>query len=241
MSDTTDPAGSTPSANAAPASIPPGWYDEGTGSGLMRWWSGAGWTEHVAVPVAGPASGPAVAPTAGPVAMAAPVRPALPADRPVYSVWIWLVVLLPLLSYISLLFYRPDFSYLSSSDYLDDPLAFQSHYLASLFTPAYVVILLTGWLVYGLMVVFAWRDVVWLRTQGVVRPFHWAWTFLNSWVYIIGRSVIVYGVARPRGRAPIWVLVAVAVVGFAVSIIWTVSMMGDMMSHLPDFSSYSDS
>ena len=228
MSDTTDPAGSTPPAGAPPANIPPGWYDEGTGSGQMRWWSGAEWTEHVAAPAAAPYA-------------AAPARPALPADRPIYSVWIWLVVLLPLLSYISFLFYRPDFSYLSSSEYLNDPLAFQSHYLASVFSPAYVVILLTGWLVYGLMVVFAWRDVVWLRTQGVVRPFHWAWTFLNSWVYIIGRSVIVYGVARPRGRAPIWVLIGVAVLGFAVSIIWTISIMGGMLSQIPDVSSYSNS
>lgn len=239
MSDTTVPADSTPSsttpssstapASTPPTNIPPGWYDEGTGSGQMRWWSGADWTEHVAVPAAGPA------------AMVAPVRPALPADRPVYSVWIWLVVLLPLLSSISVLFYRPDFSYLSNPDYLNDPLAFQSHYFASLFSPAYVVVLLTGWLVYGLGVVFAWRDVVWLRGQGVVRPFHWAWTFLLSWVYVIGRSVIVYGVARPRGRAPIWVLIAVVVVSFAVSIVWTVSIMGGMYSHLPDYRTYSNS
>ena len=220
MSDSTTPSGST-----RPTNIPPGWYDEGNGSGQMRWWSGADWTEHVAAPVAA----------------AAPVRPALAADRPIYSVWIWLVVLLPLLSYISFLFYRPDFSYLSSTDYLNDPMAFQAHYMAEVFSPAYVVILLTGWLSYGLMVVFAWRDVVWLRKQGVVRPFHWAWTFLNSWVYIIGRSVIVYGVARPRGRAPIWVLIAVAVVGFTVSIVWTVSIMGGMLSHVPDYSSYSNS
>jgi len=223
MSDTTAPAGSTP-----PTNIPPGWYDEGTGSGQMRWWSGAEWTEHVAVPAAGPG------------AMIAPVRPALPADRPVYSVWIWLIVLLPLLSYISVLFYRPDFSYLSSSDYLNDPQAFQAHYFASIFTPGYVVLLLSGWLSYGLMVVFAWRDVVWLGKQGVVRPFHWAWTFLNAWVYIIGRSVIVYGVARPRGRAPIWVFIAVTVLGFVISLIWTITLMGGMMSHIPDVSSYSN-
>jgi len=218
MSDTPPP----------PTNIPPGWYDEGTGSGLMRWWSGAEWTEHVAAPAAGPG------------AMAAPVRPALPADRPVYSVWIWLIALLPLLTYISFLFYRPDFSYFSSADSLNDPMAFQARYMAEVFSPAYVVVLLTSWLSYGLMVVFAWRDVVWLRKQGVVRPFHWAWTFLNSWVYIIGRSVIVYGVARPRGRAPIWVLIAVAVVGFTVSIIWTVSIMGGILSHVPDVSSYSN-
>jgi hypothetical protein len=155
-------------------------------------------------------------------------------------VWIWLVVLLPLLSYTAILFYRPDFDYLSSSDYLNDPLAFESHYLQSVFSPAYVVVLLTGLLVYGLMVLFAWRDVVWLRKQGVVRPFHWAWAFLHSWIYIIGRSVIVYRVARPRGRAPIWVLIAVAVVGFTVSIVWTVMIMGGMYSHLTDYSSYSN-
>jgi hypothetical protein len=27
---------------------PPGWYDDGHGG--MRWWDGANWTEHVAIP-----------------------------------------------------------------------------------------------------------------------------------------------------------------------------------------------
>jgi hypothetical protein len=219
MSDTTVPAGSTP-----PAQIPPGWYDEGTGSGRMRWWSGVAWTEHVAVPAvfAAPVAAPAPA-------VAAPVRPPLPADRPVYSAWIWLVVLLPLLSYTAILFYRPEF---------DDPSG--ARYLASVFSPAYFALLLTGLVVYALMVLFAWRDVVWLRKQGVVQPFHWAWTFLHAWIYIIGRSVIVYRVARPRGRVPIWVLIAVAVVGFTVSIVWSVTLLGGMYSQLTDPSSYTN-
>jgi hypothetical protein len=228
MSDTTVPGASTP-----PALIPPGWYDEGTGSGRMRWWSGVGWTEHVAVPtaVAAPVAAPAPAPMPAAVAAPAPapVRPALPADRPVYSVWIWLVVLLPLLSYTAILFYRPEF---------DDPSGSRS--LASVFSPAYFALLLTGLLVYGLMVLFAWRDVVWLRKQGVVQPFPWAWTFLHAWIYIIGRSVIVFQVARPRGRVPIWVLIAVAVVGFTVSIVWSVTLLGGMYSQLTDPSSYSN-
>ncbi|MDN3495460.1 DUF2510 domain-containing protein [Planococcus sp. APC 4015] len=29
-------------------SMPPGWYDDGRGA--LRWWDGAQWTEHVAVP-----------------------------------------------------------------------------------------------------------------------------------------------------------------------------------------------
>jgi len=221
MSDSTVPAGSTPPSQTPPAQIPPGWYDDGTGAGRMRWWSGAEWTEHVAAPAAG----------------AAPARPALPADRPVYSAWIWLVVLLPLLSYVSFLFWQPNFDYLSSNDAVSDPLRYQSELYASIYTPGYFVILFTGWVIYGLMVVFAWRDVVWLRKQGVVRPFHWAWTFLLSWVYVIGRSVIVYRVAAPRGRAPIWVLIAVIVVSFVVSIAWTVSITSGMLSHLPGYSS----
>jgi len=216
MSDTT-------AAAASPAQIPPGWYDDGTGTGHMRWWSGAEWTEHVAAPVAATYA-------------AAPVRPVLPAGTPIYSVWIWLVVLLPLVSYVSFLFWQPSFDYLGSNDALSNPARFQAEY-QSLLTPGYFVSLFLGWVIYGLGVVFAWRDVVWLRKQGVVRPFHWAWTFLLSWVYIIGRSVIVYRVAAPRGRAPIWVLIGVVVVSFVVAIAWTVSIMSGMFSHLTDYSS----
>jgi len=170
----------------------------------MRWWSGADWTEHVAAPYS----------------MGAAVRPALPADRPVYSVFIWLVVLLPLLSVVALLFYRPNVDYLSSGSLSS------SVYPASMFTPAYFLIGLLGWAVYGASVFFAYRDVVWLRKQGVVRPFHWAWTFLLSWVYVI---------AAPRGRAPIWVLIVVIAVSFAIWIGWTVNLMSGMMAHLPGY------
>lgn len=178
----------------------------------MRWWSGTDWTEHVA----GASS-------------TASARPALPADRPVYSAWIWLIVLLPLLSSVSLLFYRPNFDYLSSGSISSSVSA------TSMFTPAYFLVGLLGWGIYGASVFFAYRDVVWLRTQGVVRPFHWAWTFLLSWVYVIGRSVIVHRVAAPRGRAPIWVLIGVIVVGFALAIAWTVTLMTGMMAHLPSY------
>lgn len=205
MSETTPPA----------AAVPPGWYDDGTGSGQQRWWSGAEWTEHVSAPYA----------------MGAPARPLLPADRPVYNAFIWLIVLLPLLSSVSLLFYQPNFDYLSTGSVPS------IGYPTSMFTPTYFLIGLLGWGIYGASVFFAYRDVVWLRNQGVVRPFHWAWTFLLSWVYVIGRSVIVHRVAAPRGRAPLWALIAVIVVSFVIAIAWTVSLMSGMFAHLPHYSS----
>ena len=213
----------TPAAGAA--AVPPGWYDDGTGSGQQRWWSGVEWTEHVAAPV-----------------MIA--RPLLPADRPVYSVWIWLIVLLPLLSLGSFFLWHPNFDYLSDPSILDHPARLQAEQFASLYTPGYFAILGLSFLSYGLTALFAWRDAIWLRAQGVVRPFSWPWVFIPSYgglIYVIGRSVIVRRVARPRGLAPIWVLIAVVVLGFVVSIIWTISLMSGVLSHIPDLSSYSSS
>ena len=133
--------------SSSAAAVPPGWYDDGTGSGQLRWWSGVDWTEHVAAPHA-----------------MVPERPALPADRPIYSAWIWLIVLLPLLTYTSFLFWHPSFGYVGSgSTAIYSPM--------SLYSPTYFAILGGSWIIYGLTALFAWRDAVWLRAQGVVRPF----------------------------------------------------------------------
>ena len=202
------------SQTPAAAPIPPGWYDDGTGSGTQRWWSGVEWTEHVASPYA------TVVP-----------RPQLPADRPVYSVWIWLIVLLPLLVYVSFFFWRPDFSFLSNISTSDGSVPYVSPF--SLLGPGYFLIIGLSWIVYALTAVFAWRDSVWLRAQGVVRPFAWPWIFLNSWVYIIGRAIIVRRVAAPRGLAPIWVTIAVFVVGMIITIVWTFSFMAGFISEMP--------
>jgi hypothetical protein len=60
------------------AAIPAGWYPDAATPGVLRWWDGAAWTAHTAL------------------AGGSPERPLLPADRPIYSPFIWVIALLPL-------------------------------------------------------------------------------------------------------------------------------------------------
>ncbi|WP_297084117.1 DUF2510 domain-containing protein [uncultured Demequina sp.] len=54
--------------------IPAGWYDDGSGSGRLRYWDGAAWTQHVSEPAAPTAPTVSTAPTV-PTASAAPAVP----------------------------------------------------------------------------------------------------------------------------------------------------------------------
>ncbi|GAC1484419.1 MAG: hypothetical protein NVS1B16_13830 [Pseudarthrobacter sp.] len=79
----------------------------------------------------------------------------------------------------------------------------------------------------------AYFDSERLRRDGVVRPFHWAWSFLSSAVYVIGRSVIMSKVARGRGLAPIWVLIGVVVLNIVVANIKMSALMSSMIATIP--------
>ena len=105
----------------------------------------------------------------------------------------------------------------------------------------YVASLALGLSAGGPTVLFAyldWRD---LRAVGVVRPFHWAWAFLAGMVYLIGRMVILRKVSS-RGFGPLWAGIAVYVLVFIVSIVWSILwsnwMMTDMIQYIPSYSSY---
>jgi hypothetical protein len=198
----------------------PGWYADPTGLAGVRWWDGGQWTAHTA-PL--PATAPG-APGAG--------RPLLPETTPVYTPFIWLVTLLPLVSAVTIWFYRPAIPSPSTG------LRYPGSYVTDTFTPGYFLILGTGVVVYAISVVFAYLDHRELARRGVVRPFHWAWEFLSPIVYVIGRSVIVRSVAKPRGLAPIWTLIAVFVVNIVVSSVWSAVLVGSLAEQ---FSSVSGS
>ena len=58
-----------------------------------------------------------------------------------------------------------------------------------------------------------------LAARGFVRPFPWAWTFLSSLVYVIGRHVVI---RRRGGRilAPLVVTIAIQVAILLAASVW---------------------
>src|SRR5690606_20895629 len=118
------------------------------------------------------------------------------------TVWVWLVILVPMLPVFTLLL--DDWS--RTFD-LNDPLTGVRFML----TPGYLIATLAGWVVYGLSVWFSYLDYRELGVRQVPRQFHWAWAFLSSAVYAIGRSVVVTR-RTGRGRAPMWVQIIMLLV-----------------------------
>ncbi|BCW11794.1 hypothetical protein NtRootA4_28570 [Arthrobacter sp. NtRootA4] len=151
-------------------------------------------------------------------------RPQISAQTPVYNPFIWVITFLPLVSVIFMLTWQPEFRMITTRQGVTtvDPF--------SIYTPAYFLLMGSGFVSYGLSVFFAYLDRQRLLKSGVERPFHWAWAFLNSVVYVIGRSVIVNKVAPKRGLWPIWATIAVFVISLVVSGIWMSNFMQSMYS-----------
>lgn len=194
------------------SNVPAGWYPAPTDATKVRWWDGTQWTEQHAERYT----------------VAAPLK--APEGTKVYNVWIWLVTLLPILSYLSLFSL---FSYDWSGMFSDpsDSTSVLRAEMGLMTSPAYVALTLGGWAMYGLLVWFSYLDYKTLRNQGLPRPFHWAWTFLSSYVYVIGRSVV----ARRRtgdGIAPMWITIAVIVFGFVLSIVFTIVLFSIVMNNI---------
>ncbi len=198
------------------STTPPGWYPDPSDPRLVRWWDGHAWTAHQA---------PLQAPQQvqyQPV-FKAPRTP-ISEQTPVYTPFIWAITLLPLVSVLFMLTWQPEFRVITTRQGVTtlDPF--------SIYTPGYFLLMASSLVIYGLSVFFAYLDHQRLARSGVVRPFHWAWTFLNSAVYVIGRSVIVNKVAPKRGLLPVWITIAVFVISMVVAGIWTSTMMQTMVS-----------
>jgi FtsH-binding integral membrane protein len=68
------------------------------------------------------------------------------------------------------------------------------------------------------------------------RPFHFAWVFLSSVVYVISRSVVVRR-RTGRGIAPMWVSIAGLVLSFIFTIYITAAMMSAIFATIPTYGS----
>jgi hypothetical protein len=201
---------------------PPGWYPDQSSPGQQRWWDGTQWTAHVQAPYS---------------AASASAAMKAPDGTKTGTVWIWLIVLLPILGLVSL--FLTDWA-----DYIDSMTASSlsgasSGYADSLAiyaSPGYIVSQLLGFVFYGLTVVFAALDVRELTRRGVQQPFHWAFAFLTSIVYVIGRSVVVKR-RTDGGLAPLWAYIVVTSVTFVAIIIFSVLltqyMMQSIMTQVP--------
>lgn len=194
------------------STTPPGWYPDPSDPRFVRWWDGVVWTPHT-TPAAAQFQAPYKAP-----------RVLISAGTPVYNPFIWAIVLLPMISYVILSTWHPEFRIITTRQGVTtiDPL--------SMYTPTYFLLQITGFIFYGLTVFFAFLDRQRLVKSGVVRPFHWAWAFLSPIVYVIGRSVIVRKVALNRGLWPVWGIIAVYVFGMVVAGIWTSNLWQSLNS-----------
>lgn len=229
-------------------STPAGWYFDPNDPSRMLWWDGvqwvvppapappaapqpasAAWQGSAAAATGGTSAWPAAAP---PVMSTTPANPQHP-DVATETPWIWLVILLPVLSTLSvfLVDWRGYLDTVTQWSMYDGtagalPPAFSSG------TVSMTLLGLGGTLAAGLVVLFAWLDWRELRSRGIPRPFHWAFAFLTlvitNGVYVIGR-VVVLRRETGKGLASLWVWIGVTVVSWIVVGIFTVQLMNDVM------------
>jgi hypothetical protein len=195
--------------SAAGAGAPAGWYPDAANPGRGRYWNGIEWTDLYHTPGQPFPAG---------------AEPKAPPGTDGKTVWIWLVVFLPLLPMLTLLF-------VPWGSMFDIDLTGRYPGMAGMsdliLSPFYWGSALLSWVVYGLAVFFAYRDVAELTARGVPRPFHWAFAFIGGVVYAIGRSVVV---ARRTGKgyAPIWVEAGVVLLNIVVMVVIFATMFSGM-------------
>ena len=130
---------------------------------------------------------------------------------------IWLLVLLPLLQI-------PGILAIDTSAFVprltDGPADAQ---LRLMLDPGYLWVSLSGWLTFLAAIPLTIFDRRALDFRGVDRPFHWAFVFLGTLVYVIGRSVVVRR-RTGQGLAPMWAAIGAVLLAFIANMIFVISM-----------------
>ncbi|UKA48902.1 DUF2510 domain-containing protein [Arthrobacter sp. FW305-123] len=103
---------------------------------------------------------------------------------------------------------------------------------ASMLNLGYVLVWSGLLLTYFATVVLAVLDTRRLLTLGVIRPFHWAWSFLGGVPYVIGRAVVLHKVAPRRGLWPLIVILVGWGIYYVAGSIKTVAFMQAVFSEL---------
>jgi len=210
---------STGNPSTSSGSTPPGWHADPAGSPQLRWWDGTQWTEHLQWPQAGVQA--AAGYPAAPAYVSAPQPVAtVPPGAPVYGPLIWAVTLLPLLNLLLLPLAFTEFDRMmaeATNPYSASP--YSGYSTAGLLAQG--ISSLLGWAIAAAIIVLSYFDHRWLKRNGFVRPFHWAWSFfalVSAPVYVIGRSVVVRR-RSGRGIAPMWVAIAVVALSVIIGIV----------------------
>jgi hypothetical protein len=162
------------------------------------------------------------------------VPPTAPAGTRTGTVWIWLIVLLPLLS-LPALFLIDIAGY--TRTVMQNP-ASPTASLALFASPGFIITMVLGWVSTIASILFCYLDWRTLKARGVPAPFHWAFGFLvlasAGIVYPIGRSVVVKR-RTGTGYAPMIVAIIVFVVIILVSIVWTAVVTSQILSMVPSY------
>ena len=150
-----------------------GWYPDPSTPGILRFWDGTAWTAHTSTP--NPVAQPPAAPAAAPEPRKSP-------GVDTNTVWIWLIVLLPLASSLlallvpwrSMLFFMHgwQFNTYTQPDHMPDLRLFMQPF-DIFFSPWWWAITLFGFAIYGFSVWFAYLDQRELHSRGIDRPFPW--------------------------------------------------------------------
>ncbi len=158
--------------------------------------------------------------------------------------WIWLIVLLPLLSLIPAFIYlenmrRGMVDLMRLDPFHGSPIDVESFVAAQLglyLDPWFLVLIPVNWGLLAACVWFAALDARELAHRGFADPFPWLWSLLSLLVYVIGRHVVIRR-RGGRGAAPLIATIAIQVATFVASMVWvvvfTMQIVAAVFSRIP--------